>query len=170
MKIKLAHLFSQPNCRREKTSAASMSRLDKNFGIEYVKIINPPFKGPVPRNSVNDDIVVDYTPRTIGGNLLGPGHYGCWKAHKDAVIDCFSEDLDFFIICECDCALNVSVANFGIYLGIVCRIMNGHNIGYLSFGGGHSQPSKVEPKSNNFKRYTERPQILRRVAKHHDQL
>jgi hypothetical protein len=77
MKIKLVHLLSSPEDEREQKSIASLSRLQE-FGVQYVQHINAIHNSPV---------------------------LGCFLAHKRAIIEEFSDDLDFLLVCECDCVL-----------------------------------------------------------------
>lgn len=91
MKLRIAHLLSQPDTEREKRSIAEVSVLAQ-FGFEYVQIINAPYDGPVPLAREANDRGFELTSR----------HYGCYLAHKYA-IDYLTPDLGALIVCECDC-------------------------------------------------------------------
>jgi hypothetical protein len=91
MNIKCVHLLSRPDDQREKRSVEQISQLPKH-GIERVEIINPPWRGELPPcREANDRPFI-----------LTEGHYGCWKAHKDAITE-YLHDVDALLVCECDC-------------------------------------------------------------------
>jgi hypothetical protein len=75
------HLLSCITSEREKKSIKSISALDKY--INYVQVINPPYDEDPPYESC-------YRPQDIaknpGNNNLTSRHYGCYKAHTDAIL------------------------------------------------------------------------------------
>lgn len=123
MKIKIAHILTRPEDERERTSIASLTPL-KEFGIEYVQRVNEPFYG-IPPN---------------GGQ---PGAYGCYLAHKEAIENEFSDDLDFLIVAECDCILRTSPKLFYQKLKYFCNIMDKRQGLVCLAIGGNCHPSQV---------------------------
>lgn len=91
MNIHCIHLRSNPFELREKRSYAQISQLP-NYGIQYTEIINPPWTGEVPEPRYAEDRPFHLTK----------AHYGCWKAHRDAIVKHLA-DCDALLICECDC-------------------------------------------------------------------
>lgn len=90
--IKIVHLMSSPSDERERRSKESVSSL----GFERVEVVNPRWTTEAPES------------RACGERqfLLTPAHYGCWKAHRDAITE-HLVDVDALIVCECDCLLAV---------------------------------------------------------------
>lgn len=92
MTLKAIHLLTNPSDEREQRSIKDISSLSY-FGIEYIQIINPKFDGEMDPNQ-----------RERGGRPfeLNKGHYGCYKAHKDAIFKYLNDDTDGLLIFECD--------------------------------------------------------------------
>ena len=100
MNIKLAHILTETSHEREIQSIKSLSPLGE-IGIEYIPQINERYVG---------DEYKHHLPVYTGNH--GPGHYGAFQSFKKAVFENFTEDVDAFIICECDCVLNTDHQNF----------------------------------------------------------
>ena len=120
-KIKLTHLLTRPDDEREVASIKSLSPL-KNFGINYVQHINEP-----------ETEYPDITPLTHHA-VKRPGYYGAYRAFRRAIEEEFTIDLDFFMICECDCILTISPEHFTEALSQVCKTVEDNDIYYFSFG------------------------------------
>lgn len=134
MNVKVVHLFSEPGSEREVRSSGSLSSLSVCDGVRYVRVVNAPFRDPPPQgNCRRPDAVVNYHPTS--GDLLGPGHYGCFDAHRKAVAEEFTEDVDGLVICECDCLLNVSASGFLRILEEIHSIANDFELDCVSLGG-----------------------------------
>lgn len=91
MKIKCVHLLSRPDDERERRSVEQLSQLP-SYGIERIQIVNAPWNSDVPPSR-------DAPDRPF---VLTKAHYGCWKAHKDAITE-HLKDVDALLVCECDC-------------------------------------------------------------------
>lgn len=128
--IKLVHLLSLPHTEREIRSVRCMSRVSC-YGIDYVQHINAPFAGDPPKETCQrpDDI----SPEP-GFMKLSKGHYGCYRAFRDAIEKEFTEDTDFLIICEADCVLECSLTDFSERMQQIMPLMEKHEIGCFSFG------------------------------------
>ena len=120
-KIKLTHLLTRPNDEREQASIKSLKPL-ASLGVDYIQHINKP-----------ETIYPDIPPIT-NHEVKRPGYYGAYNAFRRAIEEEFTEDLDFFMICECDCILRVPPEHFVDALSQVCDVVDKENIRYFSFG------------------------------------
>ena len=68
------------------------------------------------------------------GTALTPSHYGCYEAFKNAILSEFTNDIDFLMVCEGDCIIEVSTEEFVNKVEKCCEIVNDNNVGYMSFG------------------------------------
>lgn len=123
--IKLVHLLTYPNEDIEIQSMESMSKLS-DFGINYMLHINP-----VPTELTN--LPAKY-PTSQDGTVLLPGHYGCFHAFQRAIETEFTPDVDFFMICERDCVMTISVQEFYDNMMEILPIILKEDISYFSFG------------------------------------
>ena len=94
-KIKVVHLLSRPEDERERLSIQSLKALD----FEYVQHINPPYTGEFPTENVHPW-------------YQSASQYGCFMAHRRAFEEEFTDDVDFLMICECDCLLRLNPSAF----------------------------------------------------------
>jgi hypothetical protein len=79
-------------------------------------------------NLFNDDEVRER------GTALTPAHYGCFESFKNGILSEFDSDLDFLIVCEGDCILEVPHEEFMSKVYQACEIINNEEIDYFSFG------------------------------------
>jgi FkbM family methyltransferase len=124
-KIKLVHLLNFPHDSIEVQSIKSLSDLSK-LGIQYIQHVNPvatelPTEPPL------------YSTQQGGGQLL-PGHYGCFSAFRRAIVEEFTDDVDFLLICERDCILTVKPIEFYSKIMEYCPVILKEDISYFSFG------------------------------------
>lgn len=115
-KIKLVHLLSLPNEEREKKSIKDLSRL-ADFGIEYTQNINEPYTKLPPKETCMHP---DRVSSKSGYWKRSPSVYGCYLAHKNAVLQEFDDDIDFLLVCECDTQMLVEPEKFYTELMKVC--------------------------------------------------
>jgi hypothetical protein len=138
------HLLTEPDAPRERRSVESVSALDE-LGVEYVPRVNAAFTGIPPRATCARPTAVTaeftYFPNEW---QLGPGHYGCYQAHRDAVRRDFDPALDLLVVCECDCILQESAAAFVETLYAVDEFLDRNGVAYLSLGNGWHGPSSEE--------------------------
>ena len=135
-KIKLVHIIT-PNDERARLSQESLERV-KDFGWEYVVQVNELFKSlPPAHNCTRPDCVSleQFNAEQIQefGTALTPGHYGCYEAHKNAILTEFN-DCDFLMICEADCIIEGDIHNFVRKVEECTHLLGPNNIGYMSFG------------------------------------
>lgn len=100
MKTPVIHLLSNPiTDPREIRSISEVSQL-KNYGFDYIQVINSPWSEEIPEISR----ICNQRPFT-----LTKGHYGCYRAHKDAVRQFLTDDVDGLFIFECDAVMAVPI-------------------------------------------------------------
>jgi len=137
-KIKLVHIQTTLNDEREQKSREQLREVDK-YGIEYILHKNEPYKDLPPKHNcqrpqcVSTELFDEDTVRELG-TALTPAHYGCYEAFKTAILSEFDDDLDFLIICEGDCKLEVPADQFCNTIFQAAQICMDNNIGYFSFG------------------------------------
>lgn len=129
-KIKVIHLLNSPDQEREKKSIDSLKGLEE-FGIRYEQIVTPLYKDVPPRDYCNRPESVSETP---GEYLLGPGHYGCYLAHRKGIVEGLDDDVDAILLNECDSILQFSPKQIAekIYEAYDLALQN--NLAYVSFG------------------------------------
>ena len=125
MGIKLVHILTEPDTRREMESINSLSPLG-NLGLEYIQQVNQRYKG----EAWKDVPALSQSPATNHG----PGHYGAFQSFKKAMLENFSEDLDALVLCECDCVLECSPEEFMTTLRRGIEFCKNNDLKYLSLG------------------------------------
>jgi hypothetical protein len=137
-KIKLVHIQTTRDEEREKESRRSLEEVSK-YGIEYILHRNVPYGDLPPQHNcirpscVSMELFNDETLQRVG-TALTPAHYGCFEAFKLAIMTEFDDDLDFLMVCEGDCLLEVPMAEFVDKVNMAASICKENNIGYFSFG------------------------------------
>ena len=103
MKIKLVHILTEPNIKREVESINSLSPLGQT-GIDYIQQINQRYVG---------DAWKEFPAISQNKNTKhGPGHYGAFHSFKKAIEENFSPEIDALVLCECDCVLTSTHQEF----------------------------------------------------------
>lgn len=120
-KIRVVHLLCRPEDEREIQSVKEVSRL-ADFGMEYIQVINEPAKS-IPHGE---------RPLNNRGKLLA-GHWGCFKAHLDAIKKKF-DDTDYLLICEGDCTFQLPIEEVARLVNEGCRIIDDNDVSIVSFG------------------------------------
>jgi len=137
-KIRLVHIQTTLNDEREQQSRDSLQKV-KDFGWEYILHINTPYADTPPKYNCNrpdcvsnqlfnDEDVAKY------GTALTPAHYGCYESFKNAILSEFTNEIDFLIVCEGDCLIEVPINEFVRKVEASCPVLNKRNIGFMSFG------------------------------------
>ncbi len=136
-KIKLVHLQTTRNEESEILSRESLKRVT-DYGIEYILQQNEVYSSLPPEHTCARPHNVRMTKYPEGdpefGHAITPPHYGCYDAWKIGTLSEFDKDLDFLIVCEGDCLIEVPIEEFVNKLYEVCKIVNSENISYFSFG------------------------------------
>jgi len=127
-KIKAVHLLLKEDDRKAE-SILELEKL-KDFGIEYVQHINKRYIEKPPKTMCARSLDVG----RIGAYSLRGPHYGNYLSFKKAILTEFTEDVDFLIVFESDCKLNVSMQEFVDKIYQSCDIIINKGIYYMSFG------------------------------------
>lgn len=142
MNIRISHLLTETSHEREKMSIESLSPL-AGYGFDYRQHINERYSG---------DAHLRFRPTKPGNH--GPGHYGGFQSFKKAMEQDFTEDLDAYIVCECDCVLSVSHERFAELAREAASVCREHLINYVTFGSttnsqnGYVWSNVIEDHSN----------------------
>lgn len=131
LKVKLVHLQTTLNDEREIASRKSLTPL-KDFGIDYVLHTNELYTSlpPIHTSKRPNDVSIEKK----NNDSLTSAHYGCYESFKLGILSEFDTDLDYLIVCEGDCLLEVNPAKFTNILKQAAEIMERENIDYFSFG------------------------------------
>ena len=99
-KIKLMHLVTEPDTNeKEIRSIESVKEFCELTGIEYEQRINEIWRTTPPKENCHRPDSVQDKP---GYYKLAPGHYGCFLAHKNAILAENNEEYDYVLIFEGD--------------------------------------------------------------------
>ena len=144
-KIKIVHLQTTNNLEKEQVSRESLQPL-VNYGFEYALHQNIPFASlPPSHNSLRPSCVskslFDGAVSERGETALTPAHYGCFESFKNGILSEFSDDLDFLMVCEGDCLIEIPHEEFVKTVYDACKIIQKENIEYFSFGDTHTLDS-----------------------------
>jgi hypothetical protein len=137
-KIKIVHIQVTKDDERQEKSRKSLERV-ADFGWEYVLHTNLPYTDLPPKfncirpDCVSMDLFNDDEVRRLG-TALTPSHYGCYESFKNAILSEFTNDIDFLMVCEGDCIIEVPIDVFVGKVEQSCQIIDENNIGYMSFG------------------------------------
>lgn len=137
LRIKAVHFQTTRNDEREIESRNQISQL-KKYGIEYVLHVNEPYLSLPPSHNCLRPSSVSLTrfkhDDPMGGGALTPGHYGCYEAHRIGILSEFDDDIDFLLVFEGDCFIEVPLDEFANSLFRAARICRSEGIDYFSFG------------------------------------
>jgi hypothetical protein len=127
-KIKLVHLLLEDDLDqdRQTKSIESISELSR-IGVEYIQVWNKRWTETPPRETFTRPDQYDSIP-------IRPGHYGAFRAFADATIEHFTEDTDFFIVCEGDAVLEVDLKIALQKIDKATESIIKNDISYFSFG------------------------------------
>ena len=121
-KVKLVHLLTRIEDEREQKSMESLEKL-QDFGVDYVQNIN--------------EVCEEYPIGVVAlqeHKEKNPGYYGCYQSFRKAVEVEFTPKVDYLLLCECDCVLEVSAKKFSLILERACEVMKIYDIGCITFG------------------------------------
>ena len=137
-KIKLVHLQITKDDERQEKSRKSLERV-KDYGWEYVLHTNTPYTDLPPKHNcirplcVSNELYGESMVQEVG-TALTPAHYGCYEAFKNGILSEFTGDIDFLMVCEGDCIIEVPIDEFVQKVVKCCEYVNNNNVGYMSFG------------------------------------
>ena len=136
-KIKVVHLQTTLDMEKEAESRRSLEPL-ASHGFEYVIHRNEPYLDLPPTfncarpQCVSSELFDEQTVDRLG-TALTPAHYGCYDSFKSAVLSEF-DGCDALILCEGDCIIETSHAEFVEAVYKALDVAERNNIGFLSFG------------------------------------
>lgn len=144
-KIKIVHLQTTNNLEKEQISRQSLEPL-QDFGFEYKLHQNIPFSSLPPshnclRPSCVSTSLFDGAVSERGETALTPAHYGCFESFKNGILSEFSDDVDYLMVCEGDCLIEIPIQEFVDIVKQSCEIIKKENIEYFSFGDTHTLDS-----------------------------
>jgi GR25 family glycosyltransferase involved in LPS biosynthesis len=134
------HMLTDIDTDREVSSMISLSKLE-NYGIQYITRINPRYTELPPSDTCEYPEKISIEP----GGKLTPGHYGCYLAHKDAVLSGISSNPDYILIFECDAIIDVTYDEFIKKLKFSCETLNSTDLLMFSFGF-HNNTNIIDKK------------------------
>jgi hypothetical protein len=137
-KIRLVHLQTTKNDEREQKSRESLKHV-ANYGWEYILHTNTPYADLPPKyncqrpNCVSMELFNEQQVQELG-TALTPSHYGCFESFKNGIMSEFDDNIDFLIVCEGDCIIEVPINEFVEKVEKSYQIIEDNKIGYMSFG------------------------------------
>jgi FkbM family methyltransferase len=144
LKILAVHLKTNPEEEREINSEKSIKLLEP-YGIEYISVVNKAYKDLPPRETCARPEDVQMEP---GYYKLTPGHFGNFCAHKNGIIDNFTDDVDILLILECDAIITVDTEVFVQKIYQAYKHSKENNLVLWTFGPNYG--FNIEEKSNYY--------------------
>ncbi len=143
-KIKLMHLVTEPDTNeKEIKSTKNLKSFCKTTGIKYEQRINKIWKDLPPIDTCNRPLDVQDKP---GYYKLAPGHYGCYLAHKNAIMSENNKDYDYVLVFEGDVVVDYDYNELLKSLNRFSRISNETNMDIIGFGNPSSARNLKGPK------------------------
>ena len=139
-KIQILHLLTGPDDTREIISSKSIKQLEL-YGFDYKPMVNeiytdiPPVEFCRRPNAISNDVL--YGDNTGIGNITSR-HYGCYLAHRDALMAIDVDNYDYTLIFEADAFIYSSLRDFVDIVHKASFISERDNIPYISFGNNPS--------------------------------
>ena len=137
-KIRLVHLQTTRNDEREQKSRESLKYV-VDYGWEYIIHTNEPYTDLPPKHNcqrpqcVSMELFDDQQVSELG-TALTPSHYGCFESFKNGIMSEFDDSIDFLVVCEGDCIIEVPLEEFVNKVESSYQIIEDNKIGYMSFG------------------------------------
>jgi autotransporter strand-loop-strand O-heptosyltransferase len=126
LKLKLVHVLNNKDGEREVKSINSLSKLS-NLGIEYIQQITPLYEG----DEFLKNKPLNWSPEA----KYNKAHYGNFISFKKAFLENFTEDIDAFIYCECDCVMVIPDDKILDEISKTLDYCNKNNVYQFSWGG-----------------------------------
>lgn len=126
MNLLAVHLLTNPREAREQRSILEVNKL-MWFGIKYIPVTNRYWTWPFPEPREAND----------RGFNLTRAHYGCYLAHKEAIINYLTDDIDALLICECDCVFTLTINEVVKRLERAYRACVDHDLLCFTLGPKH---------------------------------
>ena len=143
-KIKLMHLVTEPETNlKEIRSVENIKDFCEKTGIVYEQRINKIWTESPPKDTCNRPDDVQDKP---GYYKLAPGHYGCFIAHRDAIINEDNKNYDYVLIFEGDVIIDADYHELYDSLIRFSRIAKEQNQDVIGFGNPHQNRNLNGPK------------------------
>jgi hypothetical protein len=148
--IKIVHLlmapFDEAFHQKQQKSINCFSKL-----VEYVKAytqqISFPNKTELPVDTCADPFYIREAPAE-DGVWLSYGHYGAYSAHRRAVLEEFSEDVDALVIVEGDVVFDILPVDMAQKFHLACEFAEKNDASFVTFAhvgfGVGSDASKMD--------------------------
>ena len=148
-KIKLLHLVTEPDTNeKEKLSVENIKSFCEHTGIKYDMRINKIWEDLPPSDTCQRPEHIDWKPAPIGNGFgkLTPGHYGCYLAHKNAILLEDNKDYDFVLIFEGDTIIDSDFDELYDSLFRFDKIANEQELDVVGFGNPKQTTKIVGPQ------------------------
>ena len=135
--IKLLHLVTEPETNeKEKRSVENLKSFCEHTGIVYDMRINKIWKELPPSETCHRPQDIDWKPQSIGNGFgkLTPGHYGCYLAHKNAILLDDNDNYDFVLVFEGDTIIDSNFDELYESLFRFNRIATEQKLDLVGFG------------------------------------
>jgi len=143
-KIKLMHLVTEPDVNeKEIRSVENIKEFCQLTGIKYEQRINKIWKDIPPKDTCNRPNDVQDKP---GYYKLAPGHYGCYKAHTDAILAEDNKDYDYVLIFEGDVIVDSPFSELRQALDRFSRLSKENDQDIIGFGNPFNNRNLNGPK------------------------
>ncbi len=140
--FKIIHLLTHPTDEREIRSIRFAKRVAKVLNCDYEQNINELYTKTPPAENCKYPKFIRSKMQMIksesGGirEALAPGQYGCFLAHKQAILNHAKTSSSSLIVFECDAvASSLSCKYFKILLPEIIEFIKEKKIKLFSFGG-----------------------------------
>ena len=143
-KIKLMHLVTEPDVnKKEIRSVENIKEFCQLTGIKYEQRINKIWKDTPPKDTCNRPNDIQDKP---GYYKLAPGHYGCYKAHTDAILAEDNKDYDYVLIFEGDVIVDSPFSELRQALDRFSRLSKENDQDIIGFGNPFNNRNLNGPK------------------------
>jgi glycosyltransferase involved in cell wall biosynthesis len=148
-KIKLLHLITEPDTNeKEQRSIENLKSFCDHTNIKYDMRVNKIWKDLPPSDTCHRPEHIDWKPAPIGNGFgkLTPGHYGCYLAHKNAILLEDNKDYDFVLIFEGDTIIDSDFDELYDSLFRFDKIANEQELDVVGFGNPKQTTKIVGPQ------------------------
>ena len=143
-KIKLMHLVTEPDINeKEIRSVESIKDFCNKTGIKYEQRINKIWTDLPPKDTCNRPDDVQDKP---GYYKLAPGHYGCYKAHTNAILAEDNKEYDYILIFEGDVIIDSPFEELTESLNRFSKLAQDYDQDIVGFGNPHKNRNLNGPK------------------------
>ena len=143
-RIKLMHLVTEPETNpKEIRSVKNIKEFCKAKNIKYEMRVNTIWKETPPKDTCNRPNDVQDKP---GYYKLAPGHYGCYKAHTNALLEKNNLDYDYILIFEGDVIIDSDYDELYESLIRFSRIAREQDQDLIGFGNPYQNRNLNGPK------------------------